>query len=100
MPSRGSVHFPYYVVISAMQASRGGIQSANYAVPERTSPTSRRDHVNLPGLCRLQKQIRSLLFRVVERELTVNQIDILEIDNAWGHKFENTIFIVVEGETP
>ena len=35
-----------------------------------------------------------------ECELTVNQIDILEVDNAWGHKLENTIFIVVEGEKP
>ena len=42
-------------IFQVTPAAGGGTQDANYAVPERTSPTSWRDHAE--GSCRREKKL-------------------------------------------
>ena len=49
-----------------------------------------------PGL----KNICGLLPGVIECELLVNQVGILEVNDAGCHQFEHAEFVIVERENP
>lgn len=47
-----------------------------------------------PGL----KNICGLLPGVIERELLVNQIDILKVNDAGRHQLEHAVFVIVKSK--